>query len=103
MPRGDVDLEVRRPVRRLRQRNGERELGTLAHSALHTDPAAVHLYDLASDGEPEPGADDLPGVLVLEAFVTAEQPADELGRDAPPVVEHADQRLGSVEAGGDAD
>src|SRR5207244_10366994 len=69
----------------LADREGEPEIRSVPLFALDPDLAAVHLDDLPRDGKPEPGADDLARGLFV-AFIPAEQPVHELGRDADAVV-----------------
>ena len=78
------------------------EVRTVAGFAFNPDPAAVHLDDLTRDGQPEAGAEDLAGRLLV-TLVAAEQPLEELGRDADAVVADADVDLSTVHGACDHD
>src|SRR5437868_10509961 len=58
--------------------------------ALDPDPTLVQLDDLLGDGQAQAGAHDLALAVAFVPFITAEDPADEFGRDAQSVVLHAD-------------
>src|SRR5207253_3506729 len=68
--------------------------------AIDADPASVRLHDTLRDGEPEAGAGDLAGGLVLDPIELVEHVRQVAGGDAHPSIGHSDpHRLGSIAVG----
>src|SRR5438445_623795 len=85
------------------RRDRESEGRPLPVHALDPDPALVQLDDLLGDRQAQPGAHDLALAVAFVPFITAEDPADEFGRDAQSVVLHADLHCAVFGPAGDQD
>src|ERR1700736_525450 len=86
--RGQVDRLGHGPLR-----DGERERAALPRGALHPDPAAVHLYELAGDGQAQAGALVFATHAALSLLKALEDPFRIFDRDADTGVAHADAEL----------
>src|SRR5207253_8667321 len=90
----------------IREREGEREGGALAHGALDRDLAAVRLDDRLDDVEaqPEPRLARGAGILDVPHLVEAvEDLLQVLGRDSGPAVLHRDEQEAGPRLGGEDD